>query len=129
MSAPFQFTVTDTFLIEGRGLILAPFFPEPQYRFYRRERVRVETPDHRLFEADAEFDIPMVSPMPKVFEFVCLLREAQKADVPIGSRISLLNKTAEQVTAPNSRPPSQSSGSPDIRSSDSQRTSSSGGCG
>ena len=104
MSVPFQFTVTDTFLIEGRGLILAPFFPEPQYRFGKTERVRVETPDHRVFEADAEFDIPMVSPTPKVFEFVCLLREAQKADVPVGSRVSLLHKTAEQVAAPNGGP-------------------------
>jgi hypothetical protein len=104
VSVLFQFTVTDTFLIEGRGLILAPFFPEPKYRFDRIERVRVETPDHRMFEADAEFDIPMVSPTPKIFEFVCLLREAQKADVPVGSKVSLLNKTAEQVVVPNSCP-------------------------
>ena len=96
MSASFQFTVTDTFLIEGRGLILSPFFPEPEYRFDKVERVRVETPDRRTFEADADFDIPLVSPTPKVFQFVCLLRHAQKADVPVGSTVSLLNKTAEQ---------------------------------
>jgi len=104
MNVPFQFTVTDTFLIEGRGLILAPFFPEQQYRFDRLERVRVETPDRRVFDTDAEFDIPMVSPTPKVFQIVCLLRETQKADVPVGSRVSLLNKTAEQVAAPNGGP-------------------------
>ena len=104
MSAPFQFTVTDTFLIEGRGLVLSPFFPEPEYRFDKVERVRVETPDHRVFDVDADFDIPMVSPKPKVFQFMCLLRHAQKADVPIGSKVSLLNKTAEQVAAPNVGP-------------------------
>lgn len=129
LSIPFQFTVTDTFLIEGRGLILAPFFPEPEYRFDSRERVRVETPDHRQFESDAEFEIPMVSPTPKVFEFVCLLCEAQKADVPIGSRVSLLNKTAEQVAAPNSRRAGQLPASSEVQTPDSQRTSSSGGCG
>jgi hypothetical protein len=35
----------------------------------------------------------------------------------------------EQVAAPNSRPPSQLPTSPGVQSSDSQRTSSSGGCG
>lgn len=129
MSAPFQFTVTDTFQIEGRGLILSPFFPEPEYRFDKVERVRVETPDHRTFEADADFEIPMVSPTPKVFQFICLLRHAQKADVPVGSVVSLLNKTAEQVAAPNSRPPAQFSTSRELQAPDSLRTSSSGGCG
>lgn len=104
MSVPFQFIVTDTFLLEGRGLIVAPFFPEPQYRFDKSERVRVETPDHRVFEADAEFDIPFVRPKPKVFEYVCLLRETGKSDVPVGSKVSLLNKTAEQVAPPNGGP-------------------------
>jgi hypothetical protein len=74
MSAPFQFTVTDTFQIEGRGLILSQNFPEPEYRFDKVERVRVETPDHRTFEADADFDIPMVSPTPKVFQLAALYR-------------------------------------------------------
>lgn len=101
MRAPFQFTVTDTFLIEGRGLVLSPFFPEPEYRFDKTERVRVETPDHRVFDVDADFDIPMVSPKPEVFQFVCLLRHTQKAAVPVGSRVLLLNKTAEQVVTPN----------------------------
>jgi hypothetical protein len=129
MSAPFQSTVTDTFLIEGRGLILSPFFPEPEYRFDKVERVRVETPDHKMFDVDADFDIPMVSPMPKVFQILCLLRHTQKADVPIGSKVTLLNKTAEQVAAPNSRPPSQLPTSPETQTPDSLRTPSSGGCG
>jgi hypothetical protein len=38
-------------------------------------------------------------------------------------------KEAQQDAAPNSRPPSQLSLLPDVQSSDSQRTSSSGGCG
>lgn len=38
-------------------------------------------------------------------------------------------KITEQDAAPNSRPPSQLPTSPEVQSSDSQRTSSSGGCG
>ena len=38
-------------------------------------------------------------------------------------------RNAEQDAAPNSRPPSQLPPSPEIQSSDPQRTSSSGGCG
>jgi hypothetical protein len=129
MSAPFQFTVTETFLIEGRGLILSPSFPEPEYRFDKVERVRVETPDHKMFDVDADFDIPKASPMPMTCQILCFLRHTQKSDVPIGSSVTLLNKTAEQVAAPNSRPPSQLPSSPEIQSSDSRRTPGSGGCG
>jgi hypothetical protein len=101
MSALFQFTVTDTFLIEGRGLILSPSFPVDRYHFNRREQVRIEAPDGRTFETDADFEIPCVRPTPKVFEAVCVIRRAQKADVPVGSKVFLLNKTAEQVASPN----------------------------
>jgi hypothetical protein len=100
MSGAFQFVVSDTFLIEGRGLILSPFFPVDRYRFDTKERVSIETPDGRLFEADANFEIPFVSPRPKVFQAMCVIRQAQKTDVPVGSKVSLLNKTSEQV-APN----------------------------
>ncbi|HWQ91571.1 MAG TPA: hypothetical protein VN673_07855 [Clostridia bacterium] len=129
MSNPFQFTVTDTFLIEGRGLILAPFFPLDRYEFDGKEHVHIETPDGRRFEADADVEIPLVRPTPKIFQATFVIRAACKEDVPVGSKVSLATKTAEQVAAPNSRPPSQLPSSPEVQSSDSQRTSSSGGCG
>jgi hypothetical protein len=97
VSAPFEFVVSDTFLIEGRGLILAPFFPVDRYRFDSKERVRVATPEGRVFEAEAEFEIPLVTPKPQVFQFACLLRSVQKPDVPIGSRVFVLTKTAAQI--------------------------------
>lgn len=129
MNAPFEFTVTDTFLIEGRGLILSPFFPLDPYQFDGWEHVRIETPDGRTFEADADVEIPHVRPTPNVFQATFVIRGAQKADVPIGSRVSLASKSAEQVAAPNSRPPRELPASPESQSSDSQRMSSSGGCG
>jgi hypothetical protein len=103
MSTQFEFTVTDAFLIEGRGLILSPWFPLDQYQFDGKEHVRVETPDGRKFEADADVEIPCVRPTPKVFQAMFVIRGAQKADVPIGSRISLTSKTAEQVAKLNGR--------------------------
>jgi hypothetical protein len=103
MSTVFQFTVTDTFLIEGRGLILSPFFPVDRYQFDRKEHVRVETPNGRLFEADADVEIPFVTPRPKVFQAMFVIRAAQKDDIPVGSKVSLPAKTAEQV-APNGGP-------------------------
>jgi hypothetical protein len=104
MSTPFQFTVTDTFLIEGRGLILSPFFALDTYQFDGKEHVRVETPSGRLFEADADVEIPYVTPRPKVFQAMFVIRAAQKDDIPVGSKVTLPDKTAEQVAAPNGGP-------------------------
>ena len=104
MSVSFQFTVTDTFLIEGRGLILSPFFRLDEYRFDGKEHVRIETPSRHLFEADADVEIPYVTPRPAVPQAMFVIRAVHKADVPVGSRVSLLNKSAEQVASPNCGP-------------------------
>jgi hypothetical protein len=99
VSNNFQFTVTDTFLIEGRGLILSPYFPLDQFQFDGREPIRVETPGGNSFEAIGDFEIPSIRPMPKVFQAVCVVRNAQKSDIPIGSKVTLVKKTTEQVAA------------------------------
>lgn len=104
MSTPFEFTVTDTFLIEGRGLMLSPFFPVDRYPFDRKEHARVETPTGRIFEADAEVEIPRVAPRPEVFQAVFVVRAAQKDDIPVGSKVSLPQKSAEQVASPSCGP-------------------------
>jgi hypothetical protein len=98
LSTPFEFVVGDTFLIAGRGLILSPFFPVARYSFDRKERVRVETPKGRVFEAEADFEIPRVTPRPEIFQFVCVLRSVQKSDVPVGSKVVILTKTKEQAS-------------------------------
>jgi hypothetical protein len=95
--AHFEFTVTDTVLIEGRGLILSPPFRVDEYHFGRSERVRVQTPDGRVFEADADVEIPRITPRPKVFQSLFIIRGAQKNDIPIGSKVWLLRKNAEEV--------------------------------
>jgi hypothetical protein len=93
----FEFTVSDAFLIEGRGLILSPFFPVDRYQFAGKEHLLIETPDGRRFEADADIEIPLVSPAPKVHQAMFVIRTAQKADIPLGSRISLPHKTVRQI--------------------------------
>jgi hypothetical protein len=110
MSTPFEFAVIDTFFIEGRGLILLPFFPVDQYQFDSKEHVRVETPDGRVFEADADVEIPRAPHRP--FQATFMIRAAQKEDIPVGSKVSLPPKTAEQVASPN--------GGPTMRSGDSK---------
>ncbi len=93
----FEFIVSDTFMIEGRGLILSPFFPLDRYQFGGKEHLLIETPDGGCFEADADIEIPFVSPAPKVHQAMFVIRAAKKSDVPIGSRISLPRKTVGEI--------------------------------
>lgn len=95
---PFIFTVVDTFQIEGRGLILSPFFSLDRYSFDGKERVRVVTPDGRMFEAEADVEIPHVCPTPKTPQAMFVLRNLHKDEVPVGSIMSVLDKSVEQVT-------------------------------
>ena len=92
---PFHFTVTETFQIEGLGLVLSPFFPLNRYHFSRREHVRVETPDGGLFETEVDFQVPCVQPQPDVLQAMCVIRGVEKAEVPIGSRVVLVNVSAQ----------------------------------
>jgi hypothetical protein len=86
MRSPFQFTVTDTFLIEGRGLILSPMFPLDKFQFNGTEHVRVETPDGRVFEADADIKIPHVRPTSKVFQAIFVLRHEWSTTISEGTK-------------------------------------------
>ena len=89
----FHFQVTDSFLIEGRGLIVAPFFPVDEFQLEGTKQIRVQRPDGSSFEATADFEIPFISPTPKIFEAVCLIRGVEKEDVPIGSEIFLTGES------------------------------------
>jgi hypothetical protein len=99
----FHFTVTDSFLIEGRGLIIAPFFPVDEFRFDVTERVCVQRPDGTSYEGLVNFEVPMLSPMPKVLLAMGVLRGGKKEEVPLGSVIVLLDKTNAQVHVPHSK--------------------------
>lgn len=66
MCDKFEFTVSDNFHFERRGLVLAPFFRLDRFRFDGRERIRVKRPDEVLSEWEAIIEIPHVRPRPKV---------------------------------------------------------------
>jgi hypothetical protein len=93
-------SVEDTFLVTGRGLIIAPMFPVSEFRFDSNQRVRVVPPEGEAFECHAHFQIPFQSPPAKVLCFVCALLGIAKETVPISSRIWLLGKTESDVKLP-----------------------------
>ena len=93
-------SVEDTFLVTGRGLIIAPMFPVSEFRFDSNQQVRVVPPDGEAFECRAHFQIPFQSPPAKVVSFVCALLEVGKEMIPIGSRIWLLGKTEADIKIP-----------------------------
>jgi hypothetical protein len=84
--------IEDTFLITGRGLIIAPAFPASAYRFEAKQRVRVVPATGEAFECRAFFQIPFQSPPAKVLIFCCALLDVEKSQVLIGSELWLLEK-------------------------------------
>jgi hypothetical protein len=89
--------VEDTFLVSGRGLIIAPGFPASAYRFDANQQIRVVRPDGESLECGAFFQIPFQTPPAKVLSFFCTLPAATKESVPIGSEIWLLGKAERDV--------------------------------
>jgi hypothetical protein len=104
-------SVEDTFLITGRGLVIAPAFPVSAYRFEAHQRVRVVRPDGEQFECRAHFQIPFQSPRAKVLSFLCALLDVSKEDVPIGSEVWLLGKQEDEVKLITATGPGQTSSS------------------
>lgn len=90
-------SVEDTFLITGRGLIIAPVFPVSDYRFHSEQRVRIVRPDGEEFDCRAYFQIPFQSPPAKVLSFICVLLDMAKDHVPIGSQVWLVGKNESEV--------------------------------
>lgn len=79
-------TVQETFLIEGRGVVVTPGIPVDSYSGSLSCPVTLRTPDGRERTVGATFDIPRVSPGPSNF-YLCLLTGLTTDDVPIGTEI------------------------------------------
>ena len=95
----FLIKVEETFDITGRGLIISPFFPVSEYKFDSNEKVRVETPNGEELLCDSHFQIPFQTPPPKVMSFCCALLNVSKEQIPEGSKIFILGKTKDEITA------------------------------
>ena len=80
-------TVEDTFLIEGRGVIVTPAIPVPDYSGPQSVSATLRKPDGTETVVQAQLLIPMVSPPPQVYSYLCLLVGLTKQDVPIGTEI------------------------------------------
>lgn len=82
-------TVTDTFLIKGRGLIVVPGPPSDTFSHPTDLVVELRRPDGLVTETRARLMIEFVSPPPPPGPrpLVCLLPDVTKADVPIGTQV------------------------------------------
>lgn len=80
-------TVEDSFLIEGRGVVVAPKIPVGAYSGSCPCVVTLRKPNGEETTATASLDIPRVSPSPSEFYFLCLIEGVAKKDVPVGTEI------------------------------------------
>ena len=108
-------TVTDSFQIEGKGLILSPDFSIPAGGWkHHAEEVTVATPSGESFVALAHFDpthfkfSDLKASMDQRARVVVVFPDKSKHEIPIGSSIwassnlrEELGKNAEQDGPPN----------------------------
>jgi hypothetical protein len=78
-------TVGQTFLIEGRGVMVLPLIPE--YHGPMSFPVVLRKPGGEEAIAQAQLDIPREHPPPEHFSYACSLSGVGKQDVPIGTEI------------------------------------------
>ncbi len=81
------FTVEDSFLIQGRGLVPVPgITPVGNERFYIGDGILLRRPDGTELNWQIG-GIEMFNPPSKTFDVVILLKDLTKDDVPIGTEV------------------------------------------
>jgi hypothetical protein len=80
-------TVADAFFLEGRGVIVTPPIPVPDYSGPESVSAMLRKPSGEEAIVQARLQIPMVNPPPQVYSYLCLLVGLTKQDVPIGTEI------------------------------------------
>ena len=80
------FTVTDTFVIRGRGLVLFPgIAPTENERFRLGDPLQLKRPDGSIIQAEiAGFEYPTPNPRR---EIAIMLKGINKDDVPVGTEV------------------------------------------
>jgi hypothetical protein len=78
-------TVEDTFLIEGRGVVVLPTITD--YSGPTSFSVLLRKPGGEECSARAHLDIPRINPPREPYPFICSLAGISKQDVPIGTEI------------------------------------------
>jgi len=78
-------TVEDTFLIEGRGVVVLPMITD--YSGPISFSVLLRKPDGEERSVRAHLDIPRINPSREPYPFICSLVGVNKRDVPTGTEI------------------------------------------
>jgi hypothetical protein len=78
-------TVEDTFLIEGRGVVVLPMITD--YSGPMSFSVVLRKPGGEETTAKAQLDIPRLNPPREPYPFLCSFVGMTKQDVPIGTEI------------------------------------------
>ncbi|MGN6555354.1 MAG: hypothetical protein ACTHLW_16730 [Verrucomicrobiota bacterium] len=78
-------TVEDTFLIEGRGVLVLPMITD--YSGPTSFQVVLRKPDGEESLVQAHLDIPRFNTAREPYPFTCSLAGIGKQDVPIGTEI------------------------------------------
>ena len=85
-----DFTVEDTFLIPGRGLIVTGELENAEHNFRARTSVKIVRPDGtEIFTVIRGIDISCGSEVNQT-KIGVLLEAITKSDVPIGSKITIV---------------------------------------
>ena len=97
------FTVADTFLMHGRGLVLAPgVVPLNDERFRPGDPLRLVRPDgSTLHTTIGSLELPTPNPKHELF---VLLKDLGKEDVPIGTEVWSSDSPAASQSQSTKRP-------------------------
>jgi hypothetical protein len=96
-------TVQDSFLIEGRGVVVIPDFSVPDGWKDRKETVAVTTPGGQEYETTAQFSIShfclldRTASLDKSWRIVVLLLNRKKEEMPAGSKISVSQEIRDAI--------------------------------
>ncbi len=99
------FTVTDVFQIEGRGCVLVPgISSDPGDPIVERgARLQLQTPSGKVIDTFMK-EVEMISyrkrPI-KITTPILLPKDIKKDDVPIGTKVWLLEETSKVIKSPN----------------------------
>jgi hypothetical protein len=99
---PIAITVEDSFLLAGRGLVLAPSLPVPEGGSFQgfADEVALHRPDGTIATVRATFSITH-SLQPSGlgrWEVVAVLPLATKGEVPVGTEVHVSNETMARLS-------------------------------
>lgn len=82
------FKIEEVLNVSGRGVILTPWLPISRFegKIFPSE-VTLKTSTGISIKYGAQFDIPRMSPPPKEYLVMCILKGASKDELEIGSEV------------------------------------------